>query len=85
MESKCYIFTTKNTFKEIFIEIIYRPLVHSITSDRKLYDQIIKVSISFESVILEDYNLPLISREKPLKSHMGYNSYKNLLEKVYVR
>ena len=47
--------------KKIIIRLIYRPPIHNINSDRKLYDQIIKVSNSFESVIFGDFNLPVLS------------------------
>ena len=47
--------------KKIIIRLIYRPPIHNINSDRKVYDQIIKVSNSFESVIFGDFNLPVLS------------------------
>ena len=58
--------------KKIVIGLIYRPPTHNINSNRKLYDKIIKVNNSFESVIFGDF--------KSLKSQMSHDLYNNLLK-----
>ena len=70
----------KTHSKKIIIELIYRRLAHNNNSDRKLFDQIIEVINSFESVIFGDFNLPVTSWVNSLKSHMGHDLYNNLLE-----
>ena len=57
----------KTHSKKIIIGLIYRPLVHNIISDRKVWYQIFKVSSSFESVIFGDFNLFITSWENVLK------------------
>ena len=57
-----------------------RPPAHNMNSDIKLFDQIIEVSNSFESVIFGDLNLPGTSWGNSLKSHMGHDLYNYLLE-----
>ena len=47
----------KTHLKKIVIGLIYRPSAHNSNSDRKIYDQIIEVSNSFESVTFGDFNL----------------------------
>ena len=47
----------KTHLKKIVIGLIYRPSTHNNNSDRKIYDQIIEVSNSFESVTFGDFNL----------------------------
>ena len=46
----------KTRSKKIIIGLIYRPPVHNNNSDKKLFDQIIEVSNSFERVIFGDFN-----------------------------
>ena len=41
----------KTHLKEIVIRLIYRTPVHNISSDIKLFDQIIELNNSFESAI----------------------------------
>ena len=70
----------KTRSKKIIIGLIYRLPAHNNNIDRKLFDQIIEVSNSFESVIFGDFNLPVTSWENSLKSHVSHDLYNNLLE-----
>ena len=51
MKGLVYNLQLKTRLKEILIRFIYRLPVHNITSDRKLYNQLIKISNSFETQI----------------------------------
>ena len=67
----------RTCFMKIIVGLIYRPQTHNI---KKLFDQIIEISNSFESVIFEDFNFPVTSWRYYFKSHMGHDLYTNLLE-----
>ena len=66
--------------RRLKIGIIYRPPNLSTTADKKLFDQIIEISNSNESIIFGDFNLSVPSWGNPISSHSGHNLYNSFLE-----
>ena len=66
--------------RRLTIGIIYRPPSLSATVDKKLFDQIVGISNSSESIIFGDFNLPVPSWGSPISTHSGHNLYDSFLE-----
>ncbi len=69
----------RNNNKAIFC-LIYRPPGQSPKTDNKLFDVIIETCGHFETIVMEDFNLPVAMWDDTLRSHSSYELYKNILE-----
>ncbi len=70
----------RNHNNKVIVCLIYRPPGQSPEADNKLFNVISEICGHFETIVMEDFNLPVAQWGGTLRSHSGYELYNNILE-----